>query len=242
MGFLLDLSIILLLGSFFHTLFLRHVAFIKNGSKDFLKKVWKERSNCDYCHTKLSWIHLIPVMSWLMQQGKTDCCKNLLKRTYLLSELLCFFGGYLFIKFFSFNLMGGLLCLSILCWLWVLYLDWKFMLVPIDMILVICLSGAAYSFLKGNLVHNLISMASIAAVLNLVTISLYRLKGRSAMGLADHLLLPSIAFFLPLEQFPLFFIGIGCMGILIYSIDQREEIPFVSCAAIVFLGMVTILP
>lgn len=46
------------------------------------------RSHCHFCRHKLTPLELIPLMSWLFQKGRTQCCGRLLPVFYPLIELL----------------------------------------------------------------------------------------------------------------------------------------------------------
>lgn len=45
------------------------------------------RSFCDYCGRQLRWYENIPVVSWVIQKGKTRCCRNPLPWEYPIVEL-----------------------------------------------------------------------------------------------------------------------------------------------------------
>lgn len=47
-----------------------------------------QRSFCDFCGKQLRWYENIPVMSWVMQKGRTRCCDNPLPREYPIVEML----------------------------------------------------------------------------------------------------------------------------------------------------------
>lgn len=46
------------------------------------------RSHCHSCQHKLRWYELIPVISYIMQGGKSRCCKNKIPISYLLIEII----------------------------------------------------------------------------------------------------------------------------------------------------------
>ncbi len=46
------------------------------------------RSHCDYCNHTLAWYELIPVISFLVQRGKTCCCGKKMSIQYVISEIL----------------------------------------------------------------------------------------------------------------------------------------------------------
>lgn len=68
----------LCLGSFVNAAVWR----IKN-KKDLLK----DRSECTHCHHKLSWLDLVPVLSWVFLRGKCRYCKKPISAQYPLVEL-----------------------------------------------------------------------------------------------------------------------------------------------------------
>lgn len=57
-------------------------------------------SHCDYCGKKLGIRNLVPFFSWVIQKGKSDCCKKKLSWQYPLVELMAGFG---FAAIFHYN-------------------------------------------------------------------------------------------------------------------------------------------
>ena len=47
----------------------------------------KLRSRCDHCGEQLKFKNLIPILSFLMQKGKSTCCNKKLSYKYLISEI-----------------------------------------------------------------------------------------------------------------------------------------------------------
>ena len=48
----------------------------------------KKRSYCDYCGRQLKWYENIPVISWMIQKGKTRCCQKKLSVLYPIVEII----------------------------------------------------------------------------------------------------------------------------------------------------------
>lgn len=48
----------------------------------------KKRSYCDYCGRQLTWYENIPVVSWILQKGKTKCCGKKLPVLYPIVEII----------------------------------------------------------------------------------------------------------------------------------------------------------
>jgi len=74
----------------------------KNKNINFLKTLGG-RSFCDSCGRQLKWYENIPVISWVIQRGKTKCCNKKLPVQYPIVEIVM---GILFLinfKFLIFN-------------------------------------------------------------------------------------------------------------------------------------------
>ncbi len=64
-------------------------------TRSILGRSWVSgRSTCDYCGHKLAWYENIPIVSFIIQGGKTRCCQKKLAPTYVICEIL---GAALFI-------------------------------------------------------------------------------------------------------------------------------------------------
>ncbi len=69
----------------------------KNEEKGFLRSL-NGRSFCDNCGQQLHWYENVPVMSWVLQQGKSKCCRKKLSVLYPIVEMMM---GILFLVHFS---------------------------------------------------------------------------------------------------------------------------------------------
>lgn len=67
------------MGSFFHVVATR----LSNE-----ESVVKPGSHCHICNKKLKWYELIPVISYVIQGGKSRCCKQSLPISYLMVEVI----------------------------------------------------------------------------------------------------------------------------------------------------------
>ncbi|WP_226036529.1 prepilin peptidase [Aquibacillus saliphilus] len=95
------------------------------------KKLFQsQRSYCPHCNHTLSWYELIPVISFLMQQGKCRHCRGSISPIYPLIEM---FTGLLFAySFYTFGLqlelITSLLLVSLLAI--IIVTDLTYMLIP----------------------------------------------------------------------------------------------------------------
>ena len=74
-------------GSFVNMLVYRTAERYELESKKFKVKS-KNRSFCDYCGKQLHWYENIPVISWLLQKGRTKCCHKKLPILYPIVEIM----------------------------------------------------------------------------------------------------------------------------------------------------------
>ncbi|HEX8923563.1 MAG TPA: prepilin peptidase, partial [Patescibacteria group bacterium] len=95
------------LGSFVNMLLYRSAVGEDKQKNKVLKKVSKDgkesRSFCDFCGRQLRWYENIPVISWVIQGGKTKCCGKPLPYSYPAVELVT---GILILINFRFQFLG----------------------------------------------------------------------------------------------------------------------------------------
>jgi len=129
-----------------------------------------KRSYCDYCGRQLFWYENVPVISWVMQLGKTRCCGKKLPVQYPLLELtmgiifLMIGGNYIYL------IIASLLVFS-------LVFDLKYMILPdrTNLALVII----ALILYRNNILVGLGSMLFFF-ILNRI-----KIRGSEAMGMGD---------------------------------------------------------
>ena len=54
------------------------------------------RSHCDFCHTIIKPLDLLPIISFLKLRGQSRCCNQPLQRLYLIGELVSFGAIFLY--------------------------------------------------------------------------------------------------------------------------------------------------
>ncbi len=93
--------------------------------------ITKGRSHCDHCKRTLSWYELVPVVSWIIQLGKSRCCKKRLSFQYPLVELITgFVFVQLYVLFFSTPLLFIAYCCISMAIIVLFGTDLKFELLP----------------------------------------------------------------------------------------------------------------
>jgi len=105
--------------------------------------VTKGRSHCPLCGNVLCWYELIPIVSFLLQRGRCNSCKNKISLQYPIVEVftsIVFFAGW---RFYLSNLSKQIFqnpilfwCYTLLVLFWIATLvaifvyDWKYLEIP----------------------------------------------------------------------------------------------------------------
>ena len=175
----------------------------------------KLRSRCDHCGEQLKFKNLVPILSFLMQKGKSTCCNKKLSYKYLISEigLASFFVVCLYFD----NLTTvGLLFPALLL---IALIDEKFKEIPLILNIYVLL----WVCLNSNIGEHL--MAS--ALVGLFLLSLYWgylfLRKTEGIGLGDLILLTSISLYYGLPEIFYLMTISSCLLLLKIIISQKYK-------------------
>ncbi len=175
----------------------------------------KLRSRCDHCREQLKFKNLVPILSFLMQKGKSTCCNKKLSFKYLISEigLASFFVVCLYFD----NLTTvGLLFPALLL---IALIDEKFKEIPLILNVYVLL----WISLNSNIGEHL--MAS--ALVGLFLLSLYWgylfLRKTEGIGLGDLILLTSISLYYGLPEIFYLMTISSCLLLLKIIITQKYK-------------------
>ena len=175
----------------------------------------KLRSRCDHCGEQLRFKNLIPILSFLLQKGKSTCCNKKLSYKYLISEigLASFFMVCLY--FDSLTTLGLLLPALLL----IALIDEKFKEIPLVLNIYVLL----WISLNSNIGEHL--MAS--ALVGLFLLSLYWgylfLRKTEGIGLGDVILLTSISLYYGLPEIFYLITISSCLLLLKIIISQKYK-------------------
>ena len=173
----------------------------------------KLRSRCDHCGEQLRFKNLIPILSFLLQKGKSTCCNKKLSYKYLISEigLASFFMVCLY---FDILTTLGLLLPALLL---IALIDEKFKEIPLVLNIYVLL----WISLNSNIGEHL--MAS--ALVGLFLLSLYWgyliLRKTEGIGLGDVILLTSISLYYGLPEIFYLITISSCLLLLKIIISQK---------------------
>ena len=175
----------------------------------------KLRSRCDHCGEQLKVKNLIPILSFLLQKGKSTCCNKKLSYKYLISEigLASFFMVCLYFD----NLTTvGLLFPALLL---IALIDEKFKEIPLVLNIYVLL----WISLNSNIGEHLIA----SAIVGLFLLSLYWgylfLRKVEGIGLGDVILLTSISLYYGLPEIFYLITISSCLLLLKIIISQRYK-------------------
>lgn len=145
------------------------------------ESIWLDRSRCDWCKKTLRWFELIPLLSFILQQGRCRRCHKKLSFQYPIVELITGIG-FVVIQGQVFDARQGLALGLIFSSLLVIFVaDLKYMIIPDSMIILgiigVLIQGRALGELQGSALSGM-GAAVFFLVLFLIT------RGRG-MGLGD---------------------------------------------------------
>jgi prepilin signal peptidase PulO-like enzyme (type II secretory pathway) len=230
-------------GSFVNMLVYRVV--VDYGLEDKKFKVKNEkRSFCDYCGRQLKWYENIPVVSWLVQKGKTRCCDKKLPILYPIVEIVI---GLLFLLFFwkgdfltIFEMTGGIfeiknLVILVVGLLIVVFLifsavfDLKYMILPDFSTIILVISGLILWFIRyfgdwSYLWSALISFLFLGF--------LYLVTKKKGMGLGDVKLALFMGLFLGKMVIMAFYVAfiagavVALVLVIFKKADRKTLVPF----------------
>ena len=193
----------------------------------------ENRSYCDYCGKQLHWYENVPVVSWIIQNGKTRCCDKKLPILYPIVELLT---GLLFLLFVETHnyaslliMIIGLIMITMLVFSAIF--DVKYMILPdfstgILIIAAIILMLGGYGNPPLQMLLSGLGASGFLLALNLIT------KGKG-MGMGD----VKLALFMGLLLGPVrvvmafyiaFIVGavISLVLIILKKVSRKSVVPF----------------
>ena len=220
-------------GSFVNMLIYRTALRYGVESRKFKVKS-KKRSFCDFCGRQLRWDENIPVISWLIQKGKSKCCHKKLPVVYPLLEL---FTGLIFvINFEILKQVQNDVAMSVVSLVMITLLifsavfDLKYMILPgFSSVILIVIALLGVIFDEKNIIPYLVSAVGASGFLGI----LYIVTKGKGMGDGDVILAIFMGLFLGwpkiIVALYLAFIGGAIIGIILLvlkKVKMKSEIPF----------------
>lgn len=188
------------------------------------------RSACPHCNVTLKWLHLMPIVSYLLQKRKCPYCKMTIPIIYVVTECMtAALFSYSFIMFgYSVELINALLLISMLMIIFVS--DMTYMVIPNKILLFFLL---LFMSIRLWMLPDSFLMAVFGAFVGYSCIAVIILFSQGGMGAGDMKLFGVLGFILGWKYVLItFFIAVFIGGILsvIYllrkKLKRNEAIPF----------------
>ena len=197
----------------------------------------KERSYCDGCGRQLKWYENIPIVSWVIQKGKTRCCREKLSIAYPIVELIT---GIIFVIFYfggthynvSLQMIIGFIIIIFLVFSAVF--DLKYMILP-DFSTWILVGCAVIRLLSNGHAGPSVLLQNIFAALiaSGFLLILYLITKGEGMGMGDVKLALFMGLFLGAKKtivafYIAFIVGavVGIILLVFFKFKRRSPIPF----------------
>lgn len=225
-----------ILGSFFHVVATR----LSND-----ESIIKPPSHCHICNRKLKWYELIPMVSFVIQKGKSRCCNQRLPISYLIVEVIT--GSLFSVAYHVFKLTPELLISLIFIsgLIIVIISDIEHMIILdevliISSILIIITNFIFFGF-KQSVINIGHAMGAFLLMLIVKAIGDFIFKKESLGGGDIKLMfLFGLVIGLPMSIVTIFFATFIAFPIAVYVLLKRKDNmipfgPFLSVAAIILL-------
>lgn len=189
----------------------------------------KIRSHCPYCKKTLSFIELIPLVSFILQKGKCKNCRRKISWQYPLVELVT---GALFVLVFNFSAQGGLT----LGWQFSNILSIVFWFFVVSCLVIIFVYDLKHYIIPDEIIYPAIVVSifyRLFEILNFGHLDLFRIGSATPS-------LPDFGFRI-LERFGSYFIAVVIAGgffLLIILISRGKWMGVGDVKLAVFMGLV----
>ncbi len=179
-------------------------------------------SSCPYCKNQLRWYELIPILSYVLQQGKCNRCKQHLSKIYPLIEIVtgCLFAC----SYLHFGLVWGLVptLLFISFLIIVTVTDLTYMIIPNKLLLFFL---PLFIFIRITYPLEPAYDAVLGSIGGLLLIAMIIFISKGGMGLGDMKLFAVIGIVLGLQGILVSFFIAVCTGGIIggYLLFSRKK-------------------
>ncbi|MFC4292821.1 prepilin peptidase [Sphingorhabdus arenilitoris] len=192
------------------------------------RSVMTGRSQCDQCQRTLSAMELIPLLSFILQQGKCRYCSGAVDSDQFGAEMLAALIGA---AAFAFLPVEPAAATAIMGWLLLplIFLDYRHLWLPNRLILLLAVAGpvAGHTLIPGyQLTVQLLAGAGAFAAMELLRHGFKWLRGKEGMGAADPKLFGAIALWLPPLAIPYLLLVASGLGLLMLFLLRSKDAAF----------------
>ena len=194
------------------------------------KQVFIGRSYCPKCKKKIKWFDNIPIISFLLLNGKCRSCKKKISPQYLIVEFITALGFLLIFLNYENFLISLLLSIFFLAYLIIFFIDLKHFIIPDALnygIIILALTKNFLPNLDGIFIQNIIQsiIGGIIGYFSIwIIIYLYRtLKKMEGMGLGDAKLMAGIGLLFGWQSIPLVLFLSAILGLFMVTPSLLEK-------------------
>ena len=222
------------------------------------KGVVSGRSYCPDCKKLITWKDNIPIISFLLLNGKCRKCKKKISPQYLIIELITIIYFLVVYYFFGITITTLLFLILGLSFIIIFFIDLKHFIIPNELSISLMIIGFLKSFdpnlnkiIFPNFINSLIGGLVGYFIIWLIIYVYKKLRNKEGMGLGDAKLLSAIGFWFGWISLPfvLFFSSaIALISFLPDLIKNKKSLssqipfgPFIILGTILFLFSKTLL-
>jgi len=204
------------------------------------QSVVKGRSYCPSCEKEIKWFDNIPVISFIFLGAKCRNCKEKIKLTYFIVEILSIFSFFLVYYFFGLTITTLLLMILSIFFIIIFFIDLKHFIIPNELTFPLMVIGFIKSFdpnlnqtIFPNYINSLIGGISGYLIIWLIIFFYKKVRKKEGMGLGDAKLMAVIGFWFGWISIPfvLFFSSVVALlwvapALIKKSKKLTSQIPF----------------
>ena len=196
------------------------------------QSVVKGRSYCPSCEKEIKWFDNIPIISFIFLGGKCRNCKEKIKLTYFIVEILSIFNFFVIYYFFGLTITTLLLMILSIFFIIIFFIDLKHYIIPNVLTFPLMFIGFIKSFdpnldqtIFPNYINSLIGGIFGYSIIWLIVFVYKKVRKKEGMGLGDAKLLGAIGFWFGWISIPftIFLSSFAALVIVIPSILNKSR-------------------
>ena len=189
-------------------------------------------SFCPSCKDNIRWFNNIPIISFILLQGKCRSCKQAIDKQYLIVELITSLSFVTIYYFFGLTITSLLLLILFVFFIIIFFIDLKHFIIPDSLTFPLMIIGFLKSFdpnlnqtIFPNYINSLIGgVTGYLAIWSIIY--LYKvIRKKEGMGLGDAKLMAGIGLLFGWQSIPftLFFASLLALLIALPSLMEKEK-------------------
>ncbi len=207
-----------------------------------------ERSVCPSCNHRLSFIDMVPLLSWMVMKGRCRHCRAKIGLRYPLIEVATVLGCLAVYAVYGFTAAGFVMMAAMPILIALVAIDFEHMILPDHLNAILAVLGFSFIFITSP---SHLESAAIAACVYAVLAwglgwGMRHFLGKEALGMGDIKFFAVAGVWLGLPVLPIFLMLSGVIGIMIgifwNIIRQTPLFPFGPALILSFLVCRLFLP